>query len=261
MYGIIVYEKENAKHNKNYINWYIEKFSKRNVNLSLVYADEIDYSKKYDFAIVRAMRCDITKKLEDKGVRCFNNYKVSYITNDKGKCYDYMVKNNIEILKTCYKIEDIKKYPVVVKPKDSHGGDRVNLAKNSEELEKLMPLYEKDNYIFQEVAQDLGKDLRVYVLGGKIVASMLRKSNNLRSNFCLGGSADIYNLSNEEKALVNKIISLFDFDFVGIDFLFNNGKIIFNEIEDVVGSRMLYTYTDIDIVEEYVKYILSKLKK
>ena len=67
--------------------------------------------------------------------------------------------------------------------------------------------------------------------------------------------------SDEEREKVKKVIRLFDFDFVGIDFIFNNGKMVFNEIEDVVGSRMVYTYTDIDIVEMYVDYILEKVVK
>ena len=67
--------------------------------------------------------------------------------------------------------------------------------------------------------------------------------------------------SDEEREKVEKVIRLFDFDFVGIDFIFNNGKMVFNEIEDVVGSRMVYTYTDIDIVEMYVDYILEKVVK
>ena len=91
---------------------------------------------------------------------------------------------------------------------------------------------------------------------------MLRISDkDFRSNFCLGGRAEVYNLSDEEREKVEKVIRLFDFDFVGIDFIFNNGKIVFNEIEDVVGSRMVYTYTDIDIVEMYVDYILEKVVK
>ena len=36
---------------------------------------------------------------------------------------------------------------------------------------------------------------------------------------------------------------------------------VFNEIDDVVRSRMVYTYTDIDIVEMYVDYILEKVVK
>ena len=32
---------------------------------------------------------------------------------------------------------------------------------------------------------------------------------------------------------------------------------MFNEIEDAVGSRMLYRYTDIDVVELYVAHVLG----
>lgn len=259
MYGIIVYERESAKLNKNYINWYIDKFAKRGVKLKLVYSDEINYSENAKFAIVRVMAPEITKKLEESGILCFNNYKVSYITNDKAKCYDYISERGIEILDTCYNISDIKSYPVVIKPKDSHGGDRVYFANDYQELEKLLPEYEKNNFVIQKMASDIGKDLRVYVLGGKIIIAMLRQSNGLRSNFCLGGSASVYNLNRAETELVNKIISFSDFDFVGIDFVFDKGKIVFNEIEDVVGSRMIYTYTDIDIVDMYVDYICNKI--
>lgn len=260
MFGWIIYNKEDANRNKNYIGWYRDKFGKENIELKLVYTDEIDYNNMPDFAVVRAIRPDITKNLENKGVKCFNNSCVSEICNDKALTYKYVSENGIEILPTFYSIEEIKEFPVVIKPKNSHGGDRVNMAESREELMKLMPLYEGDNYVIQAVASDIGKDVRVYVIGNEIVTAMLRESDtDFRSNFCLGGHASVYNLSDEEINKVKSVIKLFNFDFVGIDFVFNNGKMIFNEIEDVVGSRMVYSYTDIDIVELYIKYILQKI--
>lgn len=260
MRGWIIYNKDDAKRNSNYIQWYIDKFAKENVSLKLIYTDEIDYLDLPNFAIVRAIRPDITLKLENLDVKCFNNSFVSKIANDKALAYKYLSENNIEILPTYYTIDQIKEYPVVIKPKDSHGGDRVNMANSYNELMSIMPQYNGDNYVIQSVASDKGKDVRVYVIGNKIITAMLRESKtDFRSNFCLGGSASVYNLSDEEINKVKSIINLFNFDFVGIDFIFNNGKIIFNEIEDVVGSRMVYTYTDIDIVDLYIKYILQKL--
>ena len=50
---------------------------------------------------------------------------------------------------------------------------------------------------------------------------------------------------------------MFDFSLVGIDFVFHRGKMVFNEIEDVVGARMLYSKTDINIVSLYLDFILS----
>lgn len=260
MFGWIVYNRDDAVRNENYINWYIEKFNKYNIELRLVYTDETEFKELPYFAVVRAIRPDITKKLEEKGVKCFNNSFVSEICNDKWQTYKYVSENGIEIMNTYNNISDVRKYPVVIKPKDGHGGDRVNMAENYERLKELMPLYKGDNYVIQDVASDIGMDLRVYVIGNEIITAMLRKSeNDFRSNFCLGGSASVYNMSNEEINNVKKVTELFDFDFAGIDFVFNNGKIVFNEIEDVVGSRMVYSYTDIDIVELYVKYILRKL--
>ena len=45
----------------------------------------------------------------------------------------------------------------------------------------------------------------------------------------------------------------------GIDFIFHQGQMIFNEIEDVAGARSLYSLTDYDIVDDYVSYIQEEL--
>ena len=42
--------------------------------------------------------------------------------------------------------------------------------------------------------------------------------------------------------------------------MFDNGKIILNEIENVVGARMVYSKTNINIVEMLMKYIDSTIK-
>ena len=41
--------------------------------------------------------------------------------------------------------------------------------------------------------------------------------------------------------------------------VFNNGKPIINEIEDAVGTRMLYANTNIDAVKEYISWIVKRL--
>ena len=68
-----------------------------------------------------------------------------------------------------------------------------------------------------------------------------------------------YKLSASEEALVLKIASLLKFDYIGIDFVFNEGKIVFNEIEDSVGARMVYEKTDIDILRLYCDYIKKEM--
>ena len=57
-------------------------------------------------------------------------------------------------------------------------------------------------------------------------------------------------------------MALFDIGLAGIDFLIgDNGELIFNEVEDVVGARMLYQCVpDINLVGKYLDYILSRIK-
>ena len=69
-------------------------------------------------------------------------------------------------------------------------------------------------------------------------------------------------MEEDEKAIVEKIVDLFDFGLAGIDFIIgDNGALIFNEIEDVVGSRMLYSCSDINIVALYLEYIKKQIYK
>ena len=105
-----------------------------------------------------------------------------------------------------------------------------------------------------------GKDLRVWAIGNDIITSILRESDtDFRSNFCLGGRATPYKMNEEEKSLVKRILSLVESDYIGIDFLFDGGHLIFNEIEDTVGARMVYDKTDIDIIKLYCDYIKKNI--
>ena len=46
---------------------------------------------------------------------------------------------------------------------------------------------------------------------------------------------------------------------VGIDFIYHQGRLVFNEAEDAVGTRMLYMHTARDIADEYLSLILSRV--
>ena len=47
---------------------------------------------------------------------------------------------------------------------------------------------------------------------------------------------------------------------VGIDFIFDEeGRFLFNEIEDVVGSRTLSALSEINIVWEYLNFIKNSV--
>ena len=246
MTAFLVYEREGAMRNRDYIKLHKQYGHELGIDFRLVICDEEALPEKNpDFAIIRAMRPDITEALEARGVPCFNGSFVSRICNNKARTYEYLAANGVPVIPWFSARHDdtppeIASYPCVIKP-----------ARRD-----ITP----DEYVIQPIATTLGRDMRVYILGGKPVAAVLRTSeNDFRSNFSLGGKVEAATLSKDEEALIEKVCSLFDFALCGIDIMYHNGIPVINEIEDVVGSRMLYKTHDIDILKLYLEYILKRL--
>lgn len=262
MTGYIIYEEEVARKSMAYINYYLDEFDRCGIQCSLEYKGSIP-DEKPDFAIVRTMDPELSESMERSGIQVFNNAHVSRICNHKGRTYQYIQEHtDIPVMETWYHTDCMEEhtYPLILKSNTGHGGNQVFYVKSMEDMRKQIPDFEKKDLLIQKPASDLGRDVRVYVVGNKIVAAMLRVSKtDFRSNYCLGGMAIPYELSGEERRMVEQIIALFDFGMVGIDFVFHHGKMVFNEIEDVVGSRMLYANTSIDIVKMYTEYIIKML--
>lgn len=239
MSGILIYTNKEAKRNR----FSIEKFIQQ---LDVKLVDE-NFKRDADFVINRTNDYKIAEYYESRGIRVFNPSSLSKIANDKQKCYEFMKENGIEIMPINY-----KGVPAVKKKIDGHGGIDVYMLDKAEPFE--------DGYVYQKPCDTLGRDVRVWLIGGKIIASILRSSDtDFRSNFCLGGKASEYTLTDDDRALVYKIADLLDYDYIGIDFIFNNGRLVFNEIEDTVGARMIYSLTDIDIISLYCDYIKEEL--
>lgn len=242
MKPILIYSNEEALRNK----FVVEKFNKA-LGTELVTPD---YRDEASFVVNRSNDYEIAKFYENQGIKVFNGAEFCRIANDKQLCYDFMEQNGIEILPTRYKV-----VPFVKKPKNSHGGNGVVMCNDLADYD--------DNMVCQKPATDLGKDVRVWVINGEIIASILRTSTtDFRSNYCLGGSASIYNLTDEETKKVKEIIDLvspFGAYYYGIDFVFDNGKMVFNELEDTVGARMIYDLMDIDILEKYLNFIKNSV--
>ena len=185
MSGILIYSREEAKRNA----FSIEKY-KENLNINLVFQEEVDFSLNADFVINRTNDYKIAEGFEKRGIRVFNPSALTKLANNKQACYEFMQKNGIEIMPVNY-----SSVPAVKKAVNGKGGTEVFMINEKEPFES--------GYVYQKPASDLGKDLRVWLINGKIEAAILRESKaDFRANFCLGGSAKPYALSDEEKNLI-----------------------------------------------------------
>ena len=221
---------------------------------------------KPDFALVRTIAPHLNHYLEEIGVKTFNNYLTSKVANDKMKTHFYATMMNVTTMGTHSlngnELRIPTEYPKVIKSVDGHGGSEVFLVKSAEECKEILSLHPQKHFIAQELASEPGIDMRVYVLGGKVLAAVKRTSKtDFRSNFSLGGSAELVQLPTEVLLTVKTVVKALEADFVGIDFIRHNGKWVLNEIEDVVGTRMLYSLTDIDAADLYIQYVITKMNE
>lgn len=283
MIGWLIYKQEDAVRNEDFINWFIREAKKQNINLQLILREDLSISpisedlfingKKVtlpQFVIIRTMEPLLNKSLEIRGIHTFNNSFVSHIANHKGRTYQYAIEQKVKIPKTLFYPKGLipqeipLQYPLVLKYASSKGGTDVHFFEDDITLRNyLTSKPTTDDYLLQETNVHLGKDIRVFILNNEIVAAVLRENNkDFRANFTLGGSASLYSLSADEKSIINQILQGGQFDFVGIDFLIDlNGQLVFNEIEDAVGSRTLSHLTDINIVKDYLSHIKNVIKK
>ncbi|WP_042146175.1 RimK family alpha-L-glutamate ligase [Paucisalibacillus sp. EB02] len=280
--GWLIYSEQDAIENHSYINWFMEEATKQNITLQLVLREEITIGvfenkhlvllkgKKTElphFAIVRTVEPLLNLQLEQLGMSVFNSSDVSEISNHKARTYYEVAKLGIPMVDTIFiKRNNITNqgqipYPFVIKEATGRGGKQVYFIENEHQWKAFIPQATAADYVIQSAAVKLGKDLRVFVIGKEIVAAVLRESNtDFRANFKLGGLASLYQLSQAEMKIINKIVNHFDFGMVGIDFLIGHqDELLFNEIEDVVGSRTLSTVSNINILEKYVSFIKTKI--
>ena len=277
--GLLIYKKEDYKINATYATMLIEYGKAHELHVELVLYEDLQYGvdqtglwvchkgerlDKIDFAINRSRESMLSRHLEWMGVRVFNRYEVTYLANHKGRTHQFISHLGIPSLKTSFFYPEFMtsdqiplEYPFVIKAPEGHGGTEVFMVHNQEALQKVLKKYTYKEWMLQELCSHVGEDVRVFVIGGKIIGAIRRFSQtDFRANYCLGGEIEWYDLSEEQKQRVEKILEHLSCDYVGIDFMIDaKGKWIFNEIEDVVGSRSLYTLKKVDTAKLYIEHI------
>ncbi len=215
------------------------------------------------FVINRTRDYHLAEFLEQLNIHVYNPSQTAELGNHKAKACRYMQQHGIPVMPSVYGIDKTTKdmpmdVPFIIKSYSGHGGTEVFFINNMQEWEDWICrcCSQRTEYLAQQPASDLGKDVRVYVVGNQIAAAVLRTSqNDFRSNSCLGGTAQLYQLTKTERHLVEQAISGLQIGMAGIDFIFHHGQMVFNEIEDMAGARNLYALTDYDIADEYVRFI------
>jgi RimK family alpha-L-glutamate ligase len=264
MNGWLIYDEAGAKRNEWFIGECIRAAADEGLHLTLKLAGEISFEEELpNFALVRTIAPILSVSLESAGVRVYNHAIVSTVANNKWLTYRLGNALGLPVLPT-QQLSAAKEdapfgYPAVVKSVDGHGGAEVYRFFSKEEYAAFSSANACERFIVQPCSDEVGKDLRAYVLDGKILACVLRTSDSdFRSNFSLGGNVQLVPAPAEIQKMVQILHANLRLDFVGVDFIRDGGAWVLNEIEDSVGCRMLYKTSGIDVAKEYLRHVAKR---
>ena len=220
------------------------------------------------FVIFRTSAGILGSFLEVNDIKYINSVKSTQITSSKALTHVYLSKIGIKtpatILNYSSRIEDYNFNEIqkelgenfILKANSGYGGDNVYVIKSAEEFYKLLEDY-NCNCIFQKnIVSSYGKDIRVTVIGKKHIKSFIRENkNDFRSNLHLGGTATLFECSEEMKNISIKIANYLNLGICGIDFLIGeNGEYYVAEVNSApVFQRNITSLTYSLLIDILVK--------
>jgi len=268
-----------------------EEFNKVGIEVDLLNSLDLEFSMdnskislnnihNYDFCVYLDKDENLAYAIE-QFIPVFNSAKAISSCNDKVETYIKLAGSNIPTPKTipsllCYNqtnskdsikrfldhVEAELSYPLICKQCYGSLGlevflinDRIELEKKYLELIKLPLLFQKYVETFK------GRDYRIFTIGGKAVASMLRQNeNDFRSNIFLGGKGSLVELSEEILSVAEHASQVLELDYAGCDVLLDEkGKPTLIEVNSNAFLSEIEKVSNINITKLLVEHIISSL--
>ena len=216
----------------------------------------------------------IIRHLERLGVTLINGSNAIDTVKDKLYTQQVLGESNLPVPKTLLvrhpiKLEWVEKnltFPVIIKTLSGSFGAGVFLAEDKKQFKQLLKMAEitkkSYNIIVQEFIKDSwGKDLRVFVLNGKVVGCMMRQStdDDFRANITRGGEGIPYQIDDNIEWLGGESSRLLGLDIAGVDLLFDNGGYKICEVNSSPGFEGMDKFTHTNIAEEIVNFVKHKI--
>jgi ribosomal protein S6--L-glutamate ligase len=180
---------------------------------------------KYGTAVVR--------QFEMQGVYSTASSLAINRSRDKLRAIQILARASVDIPKTVFSretsevddlIEQTGGVPVIIKVARGTHGNGVVLAETRKAAKAVMQAFyvEGVSFLVQEFIQEsAGTDIRAFVVGGKVVASMKRQSldDDFRSNLHQGGEGTSVKLTDEERKTAQKAAKAMGLPICGVDMM------------------------------------------
>ena len=248
---------------------FVNEAEKMNIKLLVRTNEQMLFeSEKPDFVLFWDKDVCLAKSLENKGVPVFNSARSIALCDDKAKTY-LALENKIKQPKTVIaplsffdvdysdfvkKAGEFLGFPLVFKERCGSFGEQVHLCKNEKEV---MSHISSKPFLLQEYIECDGEDVRLEVVGGKVVAAMKRRNpDDFRSNITNGGVAEKYTPTDTECEIALKACGELGLSFGGVDIMQGDTLCEVNSNAHIIN---IMNTTGVDVAPIIFEEILSRL--
>jgi ribosomal protein S6--L-glutamate ligase len=227
---------------------------------------------KYDVIITRPsilnnvnLYVSLIEQMQIMGIPLFNRFEA--ILNAKNKIRTTQILDNygIPMPKTvvvrrpedlAQAVKMVQGFPLIMKDPFGSFGEGVTIAESMRALKSYIN-WQKPIYMIQEfVKNSKGKDIRIFVVNGKVVGSMMRcaKKGEFRSNIELGAEGVPVEITEEEEAIALRSVQALGLNYGGVDVMRGKDGPVVLEVNSNPGFKALEESTGVNVAKSLVEY-------
>ena len=219
--------------------------------------------------------CALTRQFEALNVFCLNSSTAITQSRDKLFSLQLLLQSGIDIPTTGFAnspldtndlIKMVGGPPLIVKLLEGTQGKGVVLAETKKAAESVINAFKSlnANILVQEFIKEAnGKDLRLFVVDGKVVATIQREAmpGEFRANIHLGGTASVIKPTSEEKKIAIRAAKAMDLKIAGVDIIRSTKGPLLLEVNSSPGLEGIEGATNKDIAGEMILAIEKNFKE
>lgn len=197
---------------------------------------------------------------ERRGIPCLNGTAPYRDSRNKWLCSLHLQENGLPVPRTLLATKAAKpaKFPVVLKPLEGSQGEGVFLVRD---LAEWMALPADQEWVQQEfIAEAQGRDLRVFVLGDRVLGAIERraKDGDFRANLHQGGEAFPTKPTELEIRYALESAKALNLDVAGVDLIRSSRGPLVLEVNPCPGFEGLEKTTGLNIAGAMIDFLLEK---
>lgn len=222
-----------------------------------------------DFVIMRGYDAAISLHFETLGTPVFNRWAPMALSHDKLLTHQRLTAAGIASPRTVFHsiapsyaqaAAELGSPVFVVKQRDASRGNNVFLVDDAASYAEALRQCPGAPCLQHYVAASHGRDLRVWTVGDKAVACVLRYSDtSFLSNFSQGGKAMAHDIDPALGDIAVGAAKAVDLDFAGVDVLMGADGYTVCEVNGNAGFRTLAACKGTNIIRHYLEYIHRKV--